>query len=86
VRIGRREVAITNPDKVFFPEPGLTKGDLIAYYLDVAGCVLNHVRRRPMHMSCLELLGCDSSDRGCVKRPRPFPRVRLEWAEIRSVR
>ena len=50
VRIGRREVAITNPDKLYFPEPGLTKGDLVAYYLDVAGPVLNHVQRRPMQM------------------------------------
>ncbi len=51
MRIGRREVAVTNQDKVFFPEPGLTKGDLVAYYLDVADPVLNHVRRRPMHMA-----------------------------------
>jgi DNA ligase D-like protein (predicted polymerase) len=41
---------VTNLDKVFFPEPGLTKGDLIAYYVDVADCVLRHVRRRPMQM------------------------------------
>jgi DNA primase len=27
-------VAISNPDKVFFPERGLTKGDLVGYYLD----------------------------------------------------
>ncbi len=51
MRIGRREVNITNPDKVYFPEPGRTKGDLVAYYLDVADCVLNHVQRRPMHMA-----------------------------------
>jgi bifunctional non-homologous end joining protein LigD len=50
VRIGRREVAITNPEKVFFREPGLTKGDLVAYYLDVAPCALNHIRRRLFHM------------------------------------
>src|SRR3989440_3028760 len=50
MRIGRREVQITNPDKVFFPEPGLTKGDLVAYYLDVADCALNHIRRRLFHM------------------------------------
>ena len=31
MRIGRHEVAITNPGKVFFPEPGLTKGDLVAF-------------------------------------------------------
>jgi bifunctional non-homologous end joining protein LigD len=50
VRIGRQEVQLTNLDKVFFPERGLTKGDLIRYYLDVADCVLPHVRRRPMQM------------------------------------
>ncbi len=50
MRIGRHEVAITNPDKVFFPEPGLTKGDLVAYYLGVAPAALNHIRRRPFHM------------------------------------
>jgi bifunctional non-homologous end joining protein LigD len=50
MRIGRREVALTNLDKVYFPGPGLTKGDLVAYYLDLAPCVLNHVERRPMQM------------------------------------
>jgi DNA ligase D len=50
VRIGRHEVAISNPDKVFFPERGLTKGDLVAYYLDVSDCALPHLRRRPFHM------------------------------------
>jgi bifunctional non-homologous end joining protein LigD len=50
VRIGRHEVAISNPDKLFFPERGLTKGDVVSYYLDVAGCALPHLRRRPFHM------------------------------------
>ncbi len=50
MRIGRHDVAISNPDKVFFPVPGLTKGDLVQYYLDVAECALPHLRRRPFHM------------------------------------
>ena len=50
VRIGRHEVAVSNPDKIFFPEPGLTKGDLVRYYLDLADCALPHLRRRPFHM------------------------------------
>jgi bifunctional non-homologous end joining protein LigD len=50
VRVGRREVSFSNPAKVFFPERRLTKGDLVEYYLDVAGCVLNHVSNRPMQM------------------------------------
>jgi bifunctional non-homologous end joining protein LigD len=50
MRIGRHDVAVSNPDKIFFPEPGLTKGDLVQYYLDVAGCALPHLRGRPFHM------------------------------------
>jgi bifunctional non-homologous end joining protein LigD len=50
VRVGSREVTISNPDKIFFPERGLTKGDLVRYYLDVADCALPHLRRRPFHM------------------------------------
>ncbi len=50
MRIGRNDVAVTNPDKVFFPDHGLTKGDLVAYYLGVAEFALPHLRRRPFHM------------------------------------
>ena len=42
---------VSNPDKLFFPERGLTKGDLVAYYRDVvADYALPHLRRRPFHM------------------------------------
>ncbi len=50
MKIGRRDVRISNPDKLFFPARGLTKGDLVGYYLDVAECALPHLRRRPFHM------------------------------------
>jgi bifunctional non-homologous end joining protein LigD len=41
---------ISNPDKLFFPEIGLTKGGLVQYYLDVSDCALPHLRGRPFHM------------------------------------
>jgi bifunctional non-homologous end joining protein LigD len=50
VKIGPYDVRISNPDKPFFPERGLTKGDLVQYYLDVAQCALPHLRQRPFHM------------------------------------
>jgi bifunctional non-homologous end joining protein LigD len=50
MRVGRHEVPLSNPDKVFFPERGLTKGDLVRYYLEVSDCALPHLRRRPFHM------------------------------------
>jgi bifunctional non-homologous end joining protein LigD len=50
MRVGRREVRISNPEKLFFPERGLTKNDLISYYLDLADLMLPHLRGRPFHM------------------------------------
>ena len=50
MRVGKHDVPISNPDKIFFPERGLSKGDLVRYYLDVAECALPHLRQRPFHM------------------------------------
>lgn len=41
---------VTNPAKVLWPESGLTKGDLIAYYQAVAPALLPHLRGRPLVM------------------------------------
>jgi bifunctional non-homologous end joining protein LigD len=45
-----REVRISNPGKVFFPEPGFTKLDLVRYYLDCEEAVVRHLRERPTTM------------------------------------
>jgi bifunctional non-homologous end joining protein LigD len=45
-----REVRLTNLDKPFWPAEGITKGDLIRYYADVAPLLLPHVRDRAMVM------------------------------------
>ncbi|HEY2907567.1 MAG TPA: non-homologous end-joining DNA ligase [Vicinamibacterales bacterium] len=45
-----KEVRLTNLRKVFWPERGLTKGDLLQYYADVANVLLPHVRDRAMVM------------------------------------
>jgi bifunctional non-homologous end joining protein LigD len=50
LRAGRRTVALTNLDKVFFPRAGLTKRDLLQYYADVAPALLPHLRNRAMVM------------------------------------
>ncbi|MCU0309056.1 MAG: DNA polymerase domain-containing protein [Thermoleophilia bacterium] len=42
-----REVRLSNPAKVFFPERGFTKLDLARYYLEVADAALIHLRERP---------------------------------------
>ena len=48
--VGNRVVKLTNLGKVFWPEIGLTKRDLLQYYADVASVLLPHVRDRAMVM------------------------------------
>lgn len=43
-------VPLSNPDKVLFPEDGITKADLADYYEGVAEVMLPHVRDRPMNL------------------------------------
>jgi len=47
IEAARHEVRVSNPAKVFFPESGITKLDLIEYYLALAEPVINHLRDRP---------------------------------------
>ena len=46
--IAGREVAISNPSKLFFPERGITKLGLVDYYLSVADGALRGIAARPM--------------------------------------
>ncbi|WP_374711276.1 non-homologous end-joining DNA ligase [Symbiobacterium terraclitae] len=48
VSVAGRELVVTNLDKPFWPEDGLTKGDLIAYYVSVAPYLLPYLRGRPV--------------------------------------
>ena len=48
LRIGRRSVRITHPDKVLFPDCGLTKRDLARHYERVAPAMVPYVRDRPL--------------------------------------
>ncbi len=45
-----RELRLSNLDKVFWPEEGYTKGDLLGYYFNVAELILPHLRERPLTM------------------------------------
>jgi bifunctional non-homologous end joining protein LigD len=45
-----RTVEITHPDKVLFPDDGITKADLAGYYERVSEWMLPHIRMRPISM------------------------------------
>jgi bifunctional non-homologous end joining protein LigD len=47
IEVAGHELRVSNPEKIFFPELGVTKLDLVNYYLEVADAALNHLRNRP---------------------------------------
>jgi DNA ligase D len=47
VQVGERSVRVSSPDRVYFPETGATKLDLVQYYLAVGPGIVNALRERP---------------------------------------
>ena len=50
IKKGKRVLRLSNLDKPFWPEEGITKGDLLAFYRDVAPVVVPHLNDRPFTM------------------------------------
>jgi bifunctional non-homologous end joining protein LigD len=50
VKVGSRVVSLTNLDKVYWPEEGYTKDDLVKYYYEVAKYILPYLKDRPLIM------------------------------------
>ncbi len=50
IRRGSRMLKLSNLDKPFWPDEGITKGDLLAFYRDVAAVLVPHLRGRPFTM------------------------------------
>ena len=48
LRVGSRDVRLTHPDKLLFPDDSITKAEFAAYMRDVAPAMLPHVRGRPV--------------------------------------
>jgi bifunctional non-homologous end joining protein LigD len=45
-----RTIALTSQDRVLFPDVGLTKGDVVAYYARIAPYALPHLKGRPLNL------------------------------------
>ncbi|HKK08033.1 MAG TPA: non-homologous end-joining DNA ligase [Gemmatimonadota bacterium] len=82
--IGGHAVELSNREKVFFPDAGITKGDVVDYYRRIAPILLPHLADRPL---TLQRFPDGISARGFYQRDRPahFPpwieSVRLEKVE-----
>ncbi|WP_432563349.1 non-homologous end-joining DNA ligase [Kineococcus sp. SYSU DK003] len=81
LELAGREVTITNPDKVVFPQVGTTKLDLVRYYLTVADGALRGVRGRPMVLKRF-VKGIEEE---AVFQKRA-PAKRPDWIEVAELR
>ena len=51
ITVAGHKVRLSNTDKVLFPDDGITKGDLVGYYRDVASAMVPYLRDRPLAMA-----------------------------------
>jgi bifunctional non-homologous end joining protein LigD len=87
LEVAGRSVVITNPDKVFFPAAGVTKLDMVRYYLSVAEGALRGVAGRPMVLKrFVHGAGGEAffQKRAPDKRPDWMPTVTLSFPSGRT--
>jgi bifunctional non-homologous end joining protein LigD len=80
IAAGRREVKLTNLNKLFWPELGITKGDLLQYYADVSQWLIPHLTDRAMVMKRYPH-GAAGEFFFMKRAPSPRP----EWIELCSI-
>jgi bifunctional non-homologous end joining protein LigD len=67
-----RTIEIPHPDKVLFPDDGVTKEDLARYYERIAPAMLPHLRDRPLHLQRFPD-GIEGEEVQQKQAPRYFP-------------
>ncbi len=77
LEVAGRQVAVSNPGKVYFPHTGHTKLDLVRYYLSVAGGALRGAGGRPMVLKRF-VNGAD----GEAFFQKRAPQARPDWLEV----
>ena len=80
IAVDGREVRLTNLGKPFWPEDGITKGDLLQYYADVARVLLPHLRNRAMVMKRYP-----NGARGKFFFMKRAPSPRPEWIQTCAI-
>jgi DNA ligase D-like protein (predicted polymerase) len=81
VAVSGREISISNPQKVLFPEAGYTKLDLVRYYLAVAEGALRGAGSRPN-----VLVRYPDGIKGEFFFQKRAPQSRPDWIEVVSIR
>jgi bifunctional non-homologous end joining protein LigD len=78
--VNGRPVRLTNLEKVFWPDSGITKGDLLQYYVEIAPALLPHLMHRAMVMKRYPH-GIDGKFFFMKRAPDPRP----DWIETCAI-
>ena len=73
-RYGERSIKLSNLDKIFWPDEGYTKGDLVTYYFNISPVMLPHLEDRP-----LTLKRMPNGVKGQFFYEKNAPRHKPEW-------
>jgi len=81
IRVGRRSVRLTSPDKVLFPGERFTKKDLAEYYAEVGPAIVPHLKNRPF-----TLKRYPHGIHGQAYFHKQAPKGKPEWVPTRQFR
>ncbi len=80
VEVEGRTITVSNLEKVLYPQPGFTKGQVIDYYLRIAPVLLPHLHNRPLTMKRYP-----EGVNGMFFYEKSCPKYRPEWLQTTAV-
>jgi DNA ligase D len=90
--VGDRSVRVSNPDKVYFPEVGVTKGDVVRYFLAVGDGILGALKDRPTTLERWPggvfpgaKLSTRADNRGDAFYQKRIPKGAPDWVETARI-
>jgi DNA ligase D len=92
IEVAARSVRVSNPDKVYFPERGFTKRDIVQYFLSVGDGILGALRERPTTLERWPggvfegaKLSTRGDNRGDAFYQKRIPKGAPEWVETARI-
>lgn len=90
--VGERTVTVSNPDKIYFPERGITKADVVRYFLAVGDGILTALHERPTTLERWPSgvfegarLSTRQDNRGDAFYQKRVPRGAPEWVQTARI-
>ena len=85
-KVGKREVELSNLEKVLFGEDGISKAQVIEYYFKLAPTILAHLKGRPLSVGRFpDGIGGESFFRRIVRNGRRNGSSTKFWAKRRRI-